>query len=436
MTTTIITTIINDIDIPSQKRRRIRVKRKQTLQILFLLVVLLALQPPLATSKTYPPYCSSKDDQLKRQIPPLRSSTKLDQNTKSLTLQHVTTVIRHGSRTPWAPHRCWEGYTDPSADTSTWTCSLTSMMRPQSSEAVDYEYLVSGISDQIVQLSGRGQFFSFDKLYDANWSNDHPNHYPGNVANDLRGNCQKGQLILKGHAQQVNNGHALLSAYVKHDDYITPTVGALLNFLNEKNVTVIGDRAYDEPRLYFRSDDDERTLLSGMILLESLYGMLMKEHEKRYKAEEIGEGGGVPVIPVHTADRDKDVLAPNPTTCPRLVEVEVEAIGSPGYQEQFVRSEEAQIMKNLSIHEFGGVDRMQDADEAIDCVMTTICEDKTLPYVLDEEKSRDDPEVVEKYGGNLFQRFVDFVSSRNEELNVFHVLSVFDYVVIENQLKL
>lgn len=380
-----------------------------------LMVLILFLHLPPSTSKTYPSYCSTKDDQLTRQLPALNLSTKLQQNTNSVTIKHVTTIIRHGSRTPYAPHNCWEGYTDPSADTSTWTCSLTSMTRPQSTEAVNYEYLVNGVSDQIIRLSGKGQFFSFDKLYDANWSNDHPDHYPENVANDLRGNCQKGQLILKGHAQQVNNGHALLAAYVKHDDYTSPTVGPLLNFMNEARITVVGERAYDEPRLYFRSDDDERTMMSGMILLESLYGNLMKLHERHYEAEGLdvkANGVAVPVIPVHTSDRDKDILAPNPTACPRLVELEVEAIGSPGYQEKFVRSDEAQLMKTLRMEEFGGMEKMQDADEAVDCVMTTVCEDKTLPYVLDEALSGEDPDVVEKYGKDLFQRFVDFNIAR------------------------
>ena len=130
-----------------------------------------------------------------------------------------------------------------------------------------------------------------------------------------------------------------------------------------------------------------------------------------------------PVIPVHTSDRDKDVLAPNPTACPRLVEVEMEAIGSPAYQEKFVRSDEAAVMRDLSVNEFGGAERMQDADEAIDCIMTTVCEDKTLPYVLDEERSRGNETIVEKYGENLFQRFVDFVSF------LFGVSSIFFLVI-------
>ena len=173
-------------------------------------------------------------------------------------------------------------------------------------------------------------------------------------------------------------------------------------------MTDIGTRAYDEPSLYFRSDDDERTLLSGQILLETLFGQLMKKHEDHYVSEGLDDDR--PVIPVHTADRDKDVLAPNPNNCPRLNEIEMEAIGSPAYQDQYVQSEEAQIMANLSLYEFGGIDRMRDPGEAIDCVMTTKCEDKTLPYVLDDAKSGNDPDVKDKYGNNLFQRLFDFVS--------------------------
>ena len=67
-------------------------------------------------------------------------------------------------------------------------------------------------------------------------------------------------------------------------------------------------------------------------------------------------------------------------------------------------------MNKLRVEQFGGASRMEDSGEAVDCVMTTVCEDKTLPYVLDVEESGSDPEILVSYGENIFDRFVDFVS--------------------------
>jgi hypothetical protein len=363
-------------------------------------------------AKTYHPYCSKKEEQATRRIPGLKTNTPLTDSVETFTLKHVTAVIRHGSRTPWSPHQCWDGYLDPTSDTSTWECTLTSMMRPQSEEAISLESLVGGVTDQATAESGRGLFFEFEKLYDANWSKDHPDHYPSNMGNDLRGNCLKGQLIMGGHLQQVINGQLIQQAYVKNsnldDNQIfsnEPDVGVLFDFIEEEPKTIVNQRAYDEPSLYFRSDDDERTLMSGQFLLEQLFGNLMKKHEEHYKDE--GKDQDRPVIRVHTSDRDKDVLAPNYSSCPRIVELEEEAVASSEYKDMFVNSDEAKIMKLLAVDQFGE-SKMQDAWEAIDCVMTTHCEDKTLPYVLDVDKSSDDQVIIDKYGEDIFHRYVDF----------------------------
>jgi hypothetical protein len=361
------------------------------------------------SNKAYDPYCSTPDEQKTRQIPKLKTNTPLTNSIQKLNLLHVTTIIRHGSRTPYAPHKCWEGYDEYPIDTATWECTLTSMMRPQSEEAIVLQELVNGVTDQSTAESGKGLFFEFQKLYDANWSKNHPNHYPPNIANDLRGNCQKGQLIMKGHGQQIINGKILQSAYVTNsDDFTQADVATLYDFTDEISNTIVNERAYDEPNLYFRSDDDERTLMSGQLLLEQFFGKLMKAHEAHYKQE--GKSQDRPVIRTHTSDRDKDILAPNYNTCPRLTEIEMEAIGSEEYQKLYVHSAEAKTMQELTLNEFGGLDRMQNPAEAVDCVMTTHCEDKTLPYVLDTEKSGNDQTMIDYYGDNIFDRYVNFVS--------------------------
>ena len=381
----------------------------------FLIALLLHLLLPSSVqvtfAKTYPPYCSIRTEQIKRSIPKLKTNTPLTNHFQSLTLQHVTTIIRHGARTPYAPHQCWTGYDDPDADTSTWECTLTTLTRPQSENAIALETLVNGNTYQSTSESGQGLFFDYEKIYDANWSKKHPNHYPMNMANDLRGNCQKGQLILKGHAQQVINGKIIKNAYVLDDELGVelPDVGILFDFNAEQNITIVHQRAYDEPRLYFRSDDDQRTIMSGQFLLGEVFSDLMVKHEEHYQLE--GKEEDRPVIRVHTADRDKDVLAPNYNTCPRLTELEEEARGSTGFQERFVESFEALTMKRLAIEEFGGIDRMTNPGEAVDCVMTTLCEDKTLPYVLDVDKSSGDQALIDQYGQDIFDRYINFVST-------------------------
>ena len=76
-----------------------------------------------------PPYCSCKEDQIKRHIPALQQDTPLYESFNNPpNLLHVTTVIRHGSQTPYAPHTCWAGYTDPSSDASIWQHTLSSLM--------------------------------------------------------------------------------------------------------------------------------------------------------------------------------------------------------------------------------------------------------------------------------------------------------------------
>ena len=104
------------------------------------------------------------------------------------------------------------------------------------------------------------------------------------------------------------------------------------------------------------------------------------------------------------------MLAPNHETCPRLTELARDAMLSREYKEEFELSEEAVIMNKLAKEQFGGESYMQDAGEAFDCVMTTLCEDKTLPYVLDKDKSGDDQEMIDKYGKDILDRYIDFVS--------------------------
>eukprot|EP00957_Ditylum_brightwellii_P076706 5830309-Ditylum_brightwellii.AAC.1 len=51
----------------------------------------------------YPPYCSQPEEMAKRAVPPLKSDDP------DIKLVHVTSIIRHGARTPWSHQMmCWD----------------------------------------------------------------------------------------------------------------------------------------------------------------------------------------------------------------------------------------------------------------------------------------------------------------------------------------
>ena len=209
----------------------------------------------------YPAYCSTPEEMNTRAIPPL-SSDKVGQSK----LLQVSTIIRHGARTPWAAptpnSTCWPGYN------TTWDCSLTTWL---STPPVD---------------DPTGGMFWMNKMYTAL---DKPEQ---NLRNEWGGSCQRGQLLSQGFVQELKNGEYLRDAYVyqgtddsSHDER--------MRLLNAKTIFT------DLPtKIYYRSDDDQRTLMSGQVVLR---GMIQAELDAF-----VSNNKQHPILDLHVADFSRD----------------------------------------------------------------------------------------------------------------------------------
>jgi hypothetical protein len=303
--------------------------------------------------EAYPPYCSTPEEMATRGIPPIRPNVHLGDSR----LAHVTAVVRHGARTPWSSGMsCWDGYWQ-SGDTGVWDCALTTFLAPPTPRVVNEEKGVYG--------SQTDSMFLFEKKYDAL-------KYP--QRNEMNGTCQKGQLLLQGYDQELQNGQILRSAYVfdgkevgNHDIQLR-----LLDLSDDTN------RPYQEPILRYRSDDDQRTLMSGQVLLRGLFGTEFVDHAEKY--------GQAPIIPLHVADRSRDILDANIVECPRLATLQQKAFASVEFQ-AFNNSEESKTIRRFIASELGSL------QEPLDCLMTTICTDRTLPDAINDYHGPGDREL-------------------------------------------
>jgi hypothetical protein len=289
----------------------------------------------------------------KRRIPPVADDPRLGESR----LVHVTAVLRHGARTPHNPNlNCWEGYRE-SKETGVWNCNLTTYLSPPPPERVTEEGADVGLEESM---------FLFEKRYDALVTPQY------NLSNSLNGTCQLGQLILQGYEQELANGHYLRDAYVYDGS----------NFDHNERMRLLDvHQSRDDPaweHLYYRVDDDQRTLMSGQVVLRGLFGPEMADHVNRNKK--------YPVIPLHTADRERDIVDPNEDLCPRLAELRERAEQSTAFQ-AFNQSTEAQLLRDFQRNVLR---TRPDKDmDAIDCLMTTICTDRPLPDAVNDYAGND-----------------------------------------------
>ncbi|CAB9529968.1 Lysosomal acid phosphatase [Seminavis robusta] len=367
-----------------------------------LAVVLMTFLSPTATAfdeeknwytryPAYPPYCSTPDEMATRGIPPLdvdgggNSSLKLGDSS----LRHVTVLLRHGARTPWGNTlNCWDDYWS-NPETGVWDCNLTAWLSPPPPERVTEEGAEAGNDEAM---------FLFEKRYDA------LNFPSGNLSNFLNGTCQKGQLLLQGYKQELQNGKFLRDAYI-HDNSNENTPRLTL-------LDVRPGRGYLKngpwQAVYYRVDDEARTLMSGQVILRGLFGKEMDHYyEKKSK---------YPVIPLHTADYKRDIISTNENICPRLKEMREDMENSTEYAAKFKESEEAKTLIDFTRTVLQLPDQTQDM-HAIDCLMTTMCTDRPLPDAVndyqpsnrreEQEIQVEQPEGSGDYGPNLFNRLMD-----------------------------
>jgi hypothetical protein len=201
-----------------------------------------------------------------------------------------------------------------------------------------------------------------EKLYDGLTSSSDKErqvegHDDGAIAsNVLNGTCQVAQLLRKGYDQHLWNGRMLRSTYFQDttsSNHPGTTPWTPLQFLSTK----IEPSEY----LYFRSDDEQRTIASGQALL---VGLLENETNLR--------------ITIHTADKSRDVISANDDLCGRLKDLENMAYASKDYK-RMKKDYDLKKTKDWMKEQFGYA-----LDHPMQCLMTTICSDLTLPKSLDD----------------------------------------------------
>ena len=150
---------------------------------------------------------------------------------------------------------------------------------------------------------------------------------------------------------------------------------------------------WDDKHVRLRADDDQRTLMSGQVVLRGMLGPeVVKEFERT---------GVYPTIPVHTADRDRDILDANYEVCPRLESIVTAAHESQEFQ-QFNTSSEATELRKFMVGSLGNFIQL-------DCLMTTMCTDRTLPDPINDYSSDDK-------ANSWFKKIAEFVRTQFVQL--------------------
>jgi hypothetical protein len=366
---------------------------------------------------SYPEYCSDPFEMETRAIPPLPKQDDDTNSTSSTTtyksrLQRVTVVIRHGARTPIHSKNCWKGHWDE--PDGIWDCQLKTLL---STRPYDNNHDEGTQSVSVSNSDDRGQFV-VEKIYDAFLGEKVPSPY----RNTMNGTCQDGQLIQQGYDQQIQNGQYLRDAYV-YDDMAAAEAGGLpstpdssdprlrlfttstLNDMGAKrdsNGNSNSNKYFLDGVLHYRSDDDQRTLASGQVLLSSMFGPEAVAYRR-------GHNGNIPIIAHHTADKDNDIVSSRrgTTFCPKQKDVMKRGMASDSYHD-FFYSNESLTMRQLIDDElepegveFGGTD----------CMMTSMCTDRGIPDVINDYKTNVDETnpYTKKYGPNRFERLKNYV---------------------------
>lgn len=334
----------------------------------------------------YPEYCSTPDEMERRSVPPLMKTEGGTGGGFDTKLVHVTALIRHGARTPYASalggYKCWNDFWT-NAETGIWNCHLNTLMSPP----VDFRTVDEESNNPYRNFAEPD--FIFEKFYDAlTLPLDSNVDGISRTGNELNGTCQKGQLLLRGYDQELRNGLHLRQAYfydgenTKEGEHAASDVRMRLWDLttgpqsdngadNNPASSAIGDPAakpYHEPNLHYRADDGQRTLMSGQILLRGLFGPELSASDDT-------------VIRLHTADYKLDVLGFQEKQCDKLKDLRLEAEQS----EEYVRlTETGAEVRSLTAFLGRELEMEEIPNSILDCLMTTVCTDRALPPPLDD----------------------------------------------------
>jgi len=269
-----------------------------------------------------PAYCN---------IDPTKSAIEdltVDEENQVGELKQVLTMIRHGSRTPWGKEPCWKDYDIPWSD-----CNVTELM------------LASPAKIPYVNTQTIPEPWLFRKVYNA-------------FTNVLGGmNCFTGQLLAFGYDQEQENGRILKKAYLTNPKF---------NLFNGEDKWDNG--LIKENAVFFRSDDEQRTLMSGQTLLSTFFDQTKPKDKNNDTVES--------VVTWHTGDEALDQIAPNSQACPALSNLQNIANHSPEF-----------IQHNTSTQINGLTTQLDDVlgsgywtwYNVIDCFMTAVCNDYPIP---------------------------------------------------------
>ena len=245
------------------------------------------------------------------------------------TIKQVQTMIRHGSRTPWGKEPCWKDYTIPWSD-----CNVTELML---ASPVNYPYDGAGSQDVPEPWLFRKEYNAFTNLLGGT-------------------NCYTGQLLKFGYDQEQANGRIFNKAYLNQTD-------SKLNIFSTDEWANI-----DAAQTFFRSDDEQRTLMSGQTMLSTFFD-LTPDTDNTIDS----------IVTWHTGDDALDQIAPNPTACPLLNGIQSDNYASSAFQTYNNSAEIVGLTNALN-----GI--LGDEKEGywtwysiIDCFMTAVCNDYPIP---------------------------------------------------------
>jgi len=359
---------------------------------------------PLGTF--YPEYCSEHIES--HRISSLQETVK-----ENFSLIQVQVIVRHGGRTTWTTLPCWDDYE------ANWDCDALNFMDVLMSEIDDLKvslqqfHEVASITEQqdlalyfldtfanaehtrskifkklrlristikrcqlqpmpVLEVEGgKVPGMTFRKVYDAG-------------ENYLGGSCQVGGLLDQGYHQEMENGRHLRNAY-----------------LGPEGLFDTYDLA-DVPagKTYFQSDDEQRTLMSGQVLVDSMFNatnnLIVDWHTMDFKADQM--------------------MAPKEEECPVLSTYRDDALQSDKYQQYNSSTEVVQLQAEVE-KVFGSTADLQGSLH--DCVLANLCADKDLPEGVTQE---------------LIERIIDY-RERTEAAVFSHQDSIYSKTGIQQLIK-
>mmetsp|Transcript_2944 Transcript_2944/g.7196 ORF Transcript_2944/g.7196 Transcript_2944/m.7196 type:complete len:426 (-) Transcript_2944:25-1302(-) len=298
--------------------------------VFILLVVALATADHVLFQDSLPPYCGRD---------PSKDNGALEEESRVLydndmELIQVQVVIRHGDRTSWSGLPCWK------SDNATWDCTTTDASVPVSS--FDNHFPKHGATlFRRVNIKGREV---------------------------LPGTCLVGELTTKGHLQERGNGEYLRKKLIEDAGFLP--------------------RDFESKYVFFRTDNEYRTLQSAESLILGLYPIRNGQYE---------------LIDIHIMDSQLDDMVCNPTLCPKYGAYVNELKQSALWKKHFAKVT-VPLAKKIAAAFGSKYTDETDMSQVLDCLNTHICHGFPVPDDVDEE---------------LYQQVMDDATWQNNQQWVF-----------------